>query len=106
MTGGAASAPPARGVPAYLTAASRIAAPRMNDFVRVDNRYVPLHTIVHVDDDGEHVVISLREPRTGPAELRLGGEEADRLRGWLSERTALTLRTQADVQDTGYRSDD
>lgn len=78
----------------------------MTDFIRVDNRYVPLHAIVHVDDDGVHVIISLREPRTGPAELRLRDEEADRLRSWLSERTALTLQTPADVQDTGYRSDD
>lgn len=78
----------------------------MDHFIKIENRYIPLHTIVYIDDDAEQVVISVRDVKTGPGELKVYGEEADRLRGWLTERTAVALVSQEDPQDTGYREDD
>lgn len=78
----------------------------MDLFIKVENRYIPLHAIAYVDDDGERVLVTLQHVKTGPGELRLEGAEADRLRSWLEEHTAVSLASESEPQDTGYRSDD
>ena len=78
----------------------------MDRFIKVDNRYLPLHTVVYVDDDGERLLIAVRDAKTGPTEYRLSGDAAGQLRSWLSEHVAVAVESQNEPQDVGYRGDD
>lgn len=78
----------------------------MDFMIKVGKRYFPFHSIAYADDDGEQVLLTVKDVRSGPSEFRFFGEEAERLRGWLDERAALALDPEARPDDTGLREDD
>ena len=78
----------------------------MSSFIKVDNRFFPLRTVAYVDDNEDEVLLSVQDPKTGPGEFRLYGEEAERVRAWLEQRTDLAVTSQNGPQDTGCRDGD
>ena len=78
----------------------------MDQFIRINDRFLPLHAISFIDDDGGEMRIVVRDQRDASTELRLEGSEAASLRAWLEERTALSVGSQSELHDTGIRMDD
>ena len=78
----------------------------MDHFISIDDRYVPLHAISHIDDSSEQVLIVVRDAQTGPGDYRLQGEAAEEFRGWLKQHVAVSVASENEPQDTGTREDD
>lgn len=78
----------------------------MDDLIKVGKRYFPLHAVAHIDDDGEHVILTIKDVKSGPSEFRLLGEEGARLRSWLDERVGIALAPETRPDDAGVRDDD
>ena len=78
----------------------------MDHFIRINERFVPIHAIASIDDQGDEMLVSLRDARQGPDTIRINGKGAEQLRRWLDEHTSIALESQSELQDSGVRIDD
>ncbi|HEX7071406.1 MAG TPA: hypothetical protein VF190_11395 [Rhodothermales bacterium] len=78
----------------------------MTHFIRINSRFLPVHAIASVDDFGSEILVTVRDPSSGPRDIRLEGDAAEALRSWLNEHTAVALDSQTELLDNGVRIDD